>query len=206
MNSGTVLAGTDGFTTMTLGTRQDARDWRDVADEIEIELVVERRVDRVVRTDHEAACSRPAAHSRPPRSPILLPAPGRFSMTNLLAEPLRQPLPIRRARMSLPPPAAKPTTMRTGRDRIGLRPRNARHSRQRGSARGQMQKLSSAGKFHCEPPFHAHSITSSARASSVGGTSRPSALAVLRLMTSSNLVDCKTGRSAGFAPLRIWPV
>ena len=33
-----------------------------------------------------------------------------------------------------------------------------------------------------------HSITSSARASSVGGTSRPSALAVLRLMTSSNLV------------------
>ena len=33
-----------------------------------------------------------------------------------------------------------------------------------------------------------HSITSSARASSVGGTSRPSALAVLRLMSSSNLV------------------
>src|SRR6516165_10098503 len=32
-------------------------------------------------------------------------------------------------------------------------------------------------------PFH--SITSSARASKVGGTSRPSALAVLRLMTSS---------------------
>ena len=35
-----------------------------------------------------------------------------------------------------------------------------------------------------------HSITSSARASSVGGTSRPSAFAVLRLMTSSNLVGC----------------
>ena len=34
-----------------------------------------------------------------------------------------------------------------------------------------------------------HSITSSARASSVGGTSRPSALAVLRLMINSNLVD-----------------
>ena len=48
-----------------------------------------------------------------------------------------------------------------------------------------------------------HSITSSARASSVGGTSRPSALAVFRLMTNSNLVDCKTGRSAGLAPLRI---
>src|SRR5215475_7092947 len=33
-----------------------------------------------------------------------------------------------------------------------------------------------------------YSITSSARASSVGGTSRPSALAVLRLITSSYLV------------------
>ena len=32
-----------------------------------------------------------------------------------------------------------------------------------------------------------HSITSSARASSVGGTSRPSAFAVLRLITNSNL-------------------
>ena len=48
-----------------------------------------------------------------------------------------------------------------------------------------------------------YSITSSARASSVGGMSRPSALAVLRLMTSSNLVGCSTGKSAGFAPRRI---
>jgi len=50
-----------------------------------------------------------------------------------------------------------------------------------------------------------HSITSSARASSAGGTSRPSALAVLRLMTSSNLVGCITGRSAGLSPLRMRP-
>ena len=47
-----------------------------------------------------------------------------------------------------------------------------------------------------------YSITSSARASSVGGTSRPSAFAVLRLMTSSYLVGACTGRSAGFSPLR----
>ncbi len=49
---------------------------------------------------------------------------------------------------------------------------------------------------------HHYSITSSAAVSKPGGTSRPSALAVCRLMTNSNLVDCKTGRSAGFAPLR----
>src|SRR2546421_5312035 len=36
--------------------------------------------------------------------------------------------------------------------------------------------------------WRTHSITSSARASSVGGTSSPSALAVLRLITNSNFV------------------
>src|SRR5262249_8493406 len=48
-----------------------------------------------------------------------------------------------------------------------------------------------------------YSITSSARVMSVGGTSRPSAVAVLRLMTSSYLVGACTGRSAGFSPLRM---
>lgn len=48
-----------------------------------------------------------------------------------------------------------------------------------------------------------YSITSLACASSVGGTAIPSALAVLRLITSSYLVGACTGRSAGFSPLRI---
>jgi hypothetical protein len=51
--------------------------------------------------------------------------------------------------------------------------------------------------------WRTHSITSSARASSNGGMVRPSALAVLRLMISSNLLGCSIGRSAGFAPLKI---
>jgi len=42
-----------------------------------------------------------------------------------------------------------------------------------------------------------YSISSSAATSSVCGTVRPSALAVLRLMTRSNLVGSCTGRSAG---------
>src|SRR5205807_1703115 len=50
---------------------------------------------------------------------------------------------------------------------------------------------------------YSYSITSSARASSVGGTSIPSALAVFILMTNSKWVGCSTGRSAGWAPLRI---
>jgi hypothetical protein len=49
----------------------------------------------------------------------------------------------------------------------------------------------------------AYSIASSARASSVGGISMPSAFAVLRLITNSYLVGACTGRSAGFSPLRM---
>ena len=48
-----------------------------------------------------------------------------------------------------------------------------------------------------------HSITSSARASTLAGTSRPSALAVLRLSTVSYLVGACTGSSPGFSPLRM---
>jgi len=46
-------------------------------------------------------------------------------------------------------------------------------------------------------------ITWSARRRRDGGIVRPRALAVLRLIASSNFVGCSTGRSAGFAPLRI---
>src|SRR5215472_13492089 len=57
---------------------------------------------------------------------------------------------------------------------------------------------SDAARGH--PPHH--SITSSARASSVAGTVMPSALAVFILMTSWKRVGCSTGKSAGWAPLR----
>src|SRR5262249_14334510 len=50
-----------------------------------------------------------------------------------------------------------------------------------------------------------YSIPSSASASSVCGTSRPSAFAALRLIANSNLVGCTTGRSAGRAPLNTLP-
>jgi hypothetical protein len=50
-----------------------------------------------------------------------------------------------------------------------------------------------------------YSMTTSARASSVGGTSTPSIRAACKFMTNSNLVDCRTGSSAGFAPLRMVP-
>src|SRR5262245_21198303 len=70
---------------------------------------------------------------------------------------------------------------------------SARHERPRdGRAAEQRDELA---------PFH--SITSSARASRLGGTSKPSALAVLRLITSSNRLGRSIGRSAGLAPRRM---
>src|SRR5262245_65126546 len=58
-------------------------------------------------------------------------------------------------------------------------------------------------QYELAPP---HSITSSARASNCGGTVRSSILAVSALRTSSSLLDCPTGSSAGLAPLRMLPV
>src|SRR5262245_14639675 len=72
-----------------------------------------------------------------------------------------------------------------------LRPRRPRPRRR--SAAEQRDDLSTPH----------HSITSSARASSVSGTVSPSALAVLRLITSSYLVGACTGKSPGFSPLRM---
>src|SRR6476660_3384950 len=54
--------------------------------------------------------------------------------------------------------------------------------------------------------WRTHSMTSSARASSVGGMLSPRTLAVLTFITSSNLVGCSTGISAGFAPRKILSV
>jgi hypothetical protein len=68
-------------------------------------------------------------------------------------------------------------------------------------ARGERPRSRAAEqRDETAPP---HSMTSSARPSSMGGTSMPIALAALRLMTISNLVGCSTGSSAGLAPRAI---
>jgi enamine deaminase RidA (YjgF/YER057c/UK114 family) len=51
-----------------------------------------------------------------------------------------------------------------------------------------------------EPPSRFTSFDHLVGARDVAGTSRPSALAVLRLITSSYLIGACTGRSVGFAP------
>ncbi len=53
------------------------------------------------------------------------------------------------------------------------------------------------------PAAYLHLITLSALANTVGGMVSPISLAVFRLITSSNLVGCSTGNSAGFVPFKI---
>jgi len=99
----------------------------------------------------------------------------------------------RRARDELATPIKKTRSHGTIAKRVGLakRPRSAKGL--------PFYAPGSAAKGRCVT----HSITSSARASSVGGSSMPSAFAVFRLMTNSYLVGACTGRSAGFSPLRM---
>jgi hypothetical protein len=62
-------------------------------------------------------------------------------------------------------------------------------------ARGERPRRRTADQRDELAPLH--SITSSARASTVGGISRPSALAVFRLISNSYLVGAWTGSSPG---------
>jgi hypothetical protein len=62
-------------------------------------------------------------------------------------------------------------------------------------------KRATSGLMRCsKQPLH--SITSSARPSNEGGTVSPRALAVLRLITSSNFTGSSIGKSAGFSPFK----
>src|SRR5204863_8103303 len=78
---------------------------------------------------------------------------------------------------------------------ILLRPRRQRPRRRRAAEEGD--ELAS---LHLGPRY---SIISVARTRKVSGMLRPSAVAVVRLMTRSNRVGCSTGMSAGFAPRKI---
>ena len=76
------------------------------------------------------------------------------------------------------------------------------------SALGQKQTFAAHPRMSAIVPIADSCVAStidqsSARSSTVGGTFRPSTLAVFKLIMSSNLVGCSTGISPGFEPLRI---
>src|SRR5262249_41421165 len=85
-------------------------------------------------------------------------------------------------------------------DRHGIRGRLASLALLRSRRERPSNRRTAEHRYELAP---LHSITSSARASNVGGRVRPSDFAVLRLTTSSYLVGACTGRSPGFSPLRM---
>ena len=126
----------------------DARDRRDVADEVEIELVVEGGVDRIRRRDEQqriairrrtdggfggdiGGCARPVFDDK------------------LLAEPLGQPLTDETRSNVGGAAGGKPDHQAHRPRRVGLRLCDARYERQRGGAYRQMQEFA-AGKFHAD--------------------------------------------------------
>src|SRR5262245_36475625 len=123
-----------------------------VPDEIEIEIFVKRGVDRVCRTYHEQGISvRGRAYHSFGRQ--IAGSADLVLNHELLAEPLREPLTYQ-ACSDVRRGAGRKTDDNAHRPRrIGLRLRYARHHRQRGNARGEMQKLTT-GKFHGVLPDH----------------------------------------------------
>src|SRR5262245_52028033 len=132
-----------------MGQADNASARRNITDKIVVELFVERCVDRGGTADHEerVAVGRGAYDGL---NTDITTASRTVLNEELLAEALRQPL-TDQARSDV-----VRTTGGKGDDdshrprRIGLRSCNARHGRQRHSARYQMQKIST-GKFHNIP-------------------------------------------------------
>jgi hypothetical protein len=94
-----------------------------------------------------------------------------------------------------------------GQQRLGIREvlkkPDQRHGRLLCAPRERPCRRSAAEKRDERAALQAHSITSSAVASSNGGIVRPSALAVFVFSAVINNVGSCTGKSAGFSPLRM---
>ena len=117
----------------------DACDRRDVADEVEIELLVERRVDGIRNGGEQQRVAVGGAFTTA-SVPILPPAPGRLSVMKFCPSRCGQPL-TDQARRDVDAAAGRETGDDVHRPRrIGLCGREARGGRERGSSCRQMQQ------------------------------------------------------------------
>src|SRR5262250_997153 len=128
----------------------DARNRRNITNEVVVEFFEQRCIDCCGSTDHEeriAVCRR--THDR--LYTDIATTTRTVLDDELLTEALRQPLP-NEARSNVVNTTGRKWDNDAHRPRrIGLRPRDPRERRQRGSACGEMQKLPSVGKFHWRP-------------------------------------------------------
>src|SRR5215831_14276206 len=141
MSSGTVLAGTDGFTTITLGKRMRPATVAMSRMKLWFSFFVERRVDRVRWCDQEERIAvRRRIHDGLGRD---IGARARPAFDDeWLTEPLRQPL-TEQARGDVGRAAGRVADDQPHRPRrIGLRRCNPRDGWQRSGSRDQRQKSS----------------------------------------------------------------
>src|SRR6516164_2292328 len=124
----------------------DARDRRNVANEIEAEIVVECHVPRVIRTNHEERISiGRCLHYR--LNGEIAASAGPVLDDDWLTEALGQPLTDQAGKRIDHATWGKAGDQSHRTRWVGLRPCGRRHGQQRGSAPRQMQK-STAAKFH----------------------------------------------------------
>src|SRR5438552_15967048 len=122
-----------------IGLAIQAHDRRDIADEIIVELIIERRVDRVSHIDHEKRVSVSGRTHDGLRADIVASARPVIN-DKWLAEPLREPL-TEQAGKNVERAAASGGENDSHRwRRIGLRPCYARKRWERGCARGRTPK------------------------------------------------------------------
>src|SRR5262249_23310450 len=114
MNSGTVMAGTDGGTAMTFASRLMAA--IGAVSRMKLKLSLSDRQALMALGEAARSSVKPSGAERTVASAAtLVPAPGRFSTTNGWLRRSDSHCATRRARMSDALPALKPTRMRTGR-------------------------------------------------------------------------------------------
>ena len=133
------------------GHAQNTRDRRDIADEIEVEVVVERCVDGRRRRDQEqrvtVRCSphdKFGGHIAARAGPVL--------DDKLLTEPLGQPLANEPCGNIVRAASGKPDHDVHRAGRIGFRPSQPRDCRQCDGGSGKIQKFAT-GKFHGIAPM-----------------------------------------------------
>src|SRR5215831_21096254 len=127
------------------------RDRSNIADEVVRKLFIDGRVDRQPDTDQKQGVTvRRRSHDLKRADVSATARP--ILNDERLSKPLREQL-TEQSRVDIVRAAGRKGNNDAHRPgRIGLRPRETRHGRKSGSARGHMQKIS-AGKFHFEPPF-----------------------------------------------------
>src|SRR5262249_12262315 len=132
------------------GYSHDACDRSDIADEIEAEPLVEGRIDGIGRIREQKRMAISGGAHDGFRCEVVGSTRAVFD-NERLSETFLQPLSHEPSNsgVSAAGRVADDDAHRFG--RIGLRVRETRHQRQRGSTRGQMQK-STAGTFHLIPP------------------------------------------------------